>query len=285
MLSGRYTLFSSFVRLEVDLTAQIATVPPMAYENEEISDVRQYSEQFRDRIQGAQLKHLFNYLPGIYFVAKDRFGRVVMANETAVRVCGFQSEEELLGKTDYDLFSPDRADAYVKDDRHVFETGDSMVDRVELAPDPNNSINWYLTTKIPLFGEDGDIIGLACMARNMADAPNMLRPYMELNEVLEYVREHYAEPIKIDQLAEIMHLSTSQFERRFRKAFQISPTRHILNVRIRAACNLLTTTNDTVASIALESGFYDQSHFIRGFKKITGLSPGEYRKQGCRNPW
>ena len=269
----------------IDKTAQTGIICVMSERDHMTEEAVHNSEEFRRCLHGAQLQYLFNYLPGIYFVAKDRAGRVVMANETAVRVCGFESEQEMLGKTDHDLFSPERADAYVKDDLHVFETGESIVDHVELAPDPNNSINWYVTTKIPLYGADSEIIGLACIARNMADAPDKLRPYMEMNKVLEYVRAHYARPIRIDELAELMHLSSSQFERRFRKAFRISPTRHILNVRIRAACNLLTTTNDTIASIALESGFYDQSHFIRGFKKIMGVSPGEYRKQGRVNPW
>ncbi|MEA2068334.1 MAG: AraC family transcriptional regulator, partial [Verrucomicrobiota bacterium] len=92
--------------------------------------------------------------------------------------------------------------------------------------------------------------------------------------------ENHANPIKIKELAAIAHLSSSQFERRFRKVFQITPTKHILNVRIRSACNLLSSTNDTIASVAQETGFYDHSHFIRSFKKEIGLSPSAYRKQG-----
>lgn len=243
------------------------------------------SEDFQNSLKGAQLQALFNHLPGIYFVAKDRSGRVVMANVTAVQACGFEHETEMLGKSDHDLFSPERADAYVKDDLHVFETGESIIDHVELAPDPNNSINWYVTTKIPLYAADGEIIGLACIARSMSDAPEKLRPYMEMNDVLEYVREHFAEPIKTEQLAELMNLSPSQFERRFKKTFQITPMKHIFNVRMRAACNLLATTNDTIASVALDSGFYDHSHFSRSFQKAMGISPSEYREQGRKSPW
>ena len=237
-------------------------------------------EVFREKLHGAQLQQLFNYLPGVYFVVKNREGRVMMANEVATRLCGCKHSSEMVGKTDYDIFPKDRADLYVKDDQHVLTTGESIVDRVEMAPDPNNSINWFVTTKIPLFSRDEEIVGLACIGRNMTDAYEKLRPYAEMNDVLEYVREKYAEPIKIEELARIAHLSSSQLERRFRKVFQITPTQHILNVRIRAACNLLATTNDTIASIALESGFYDHSHFIRGFKKKMGVSPSEYRKQG-----
>ncbi|VGO20498.1 Melibiose operon regulatory protein [Pontiella sulfatireligans] len=248
-------------------------------------DAVQEADAFRKRVHGAQLQQLFNYLPGVYFVVKSRDGRVMMANEVAARLCGFEHEADMIGKTDYDIFAPDRASAYVQDDRHVFETGESIIDWVELAPDPKNSINWFVTTKIPLHSHDGKVIGLACIARNMTDAHEKLRPYVEMNEVLEFVRENHASPIRIEELAKIANLSSSQFERRFKKVFDITPTKHILNVRIRAACNLLSTTNETIASIALESGFYDHSHFIRNFRKVMGLSPKEYREQDRKSPW
>ena len=242
------------------------------------------TQEFIDQLRAGQLQQLFDYLPGIYFVVKNNHGRVMMANELAVRLCGFEHEDEMVGKLDHDIFSPDRADAYVEDDRRVFETGESVLDRVELAPDPNNSINWFVTTKIPLYSHDGQVIGLACIARSMDDASEKLRPYMEMNEVLEHVRAHYAEPIKTEELAAVAHLSPSQFERRFKKVFQISPSQHILNVRIRAVCNLLSGTNDTISSIAIDCGFYDHSHLSRNFQKAVGISPSEFRSQGLKNP-
>lgn len=254
-------------------------------ESQILAGALQESEAFREKLRGTQLQQLFNYLPGVYFVVKDRAGRVMMANDVAARLCGFGHGSEMVGKTDYDLFEKDRAGVYVQDDHHVFETGESIVDRVEMAPDPGNSINWFVTTKIPLYSQENEIIGLACIARNMTDAYEKLRPYAEMNEVLEYVRKNHAQPIKIEELAKVARLSPSQFDRRFKKVFHITPTRHILNVRIRSACNLLASTHDTIASIALEAGFYDHSHFIRSFKKLIGLSPSAYRKQGGTNRW
>ncbi len=238
------------------------------------------SEAFQEKLRGTQLQQLFNYLPEVYFVVKDCDGRVMMANAVAARLCGFEHESEMIGKTDYDLFARDRADAYVQDDRYVLDAGESIIDRVEMAPDPDNAINWFVTTKIPLYSHAGEIIGLACIARNMTDAYEKLRPYAEMNEVLEYVRENHGQPIKIGDLAKMAHLSPSQFERRFHKVFHITPTRHILNVRVRTACKLLATTNNTIVSIALETGFYDHSHFVRNFRKVMGLSPSAYRKEG-----
>lgn len=250
-----------------------------------ITDAQEISQTWQSELRSGQIGHLFNLLPDVYFVVKNCAGQTMMANELAVRLCGLKTEDEMIGKTDFNLFSAERAKLYVKDDRYVLETGKSIIERIELAPDPNHSINWFATTKIPLYSKKGDIIGLACIARNMNHSHEKLRPHVEMNKVLEFIRMHYADPIKVEDLAQHMNLSTSQFQRRFKKVFQITPTQHVQNVRLRAACNLLTTTHDTIASIALESGFYDHSHFVRAFKKVIGTSPSEYRTRGKQVPW
>jgi len=243
-------------------------------------NAEKFKARFLKRMHSPQqMQLLFNHLPDVYFFVKDRSGRFVMANDTFVRQCGVEDEAGMIGKTDFDFFSMGRAESYVQDDLHVMETGESIIDRVELAPDPGNSIHWFITTKVPLYSSSGEIIGLAGTARDITRAGLALRPYTEMQAVLEFVRDHYSSTIEIKTLAALVHLSVSQFERRFRKVFQISPLKHITNVRIRAASLMLASTNDTIASIALDCGFYDHSHFTRNFRKTMGVSPREYRKQ------
>lgn len=246
-------------------------------------DTAGFKSDFMGRMHSPlQMQLLFNHLPDIYYFVKDRAGRFVLGNDTFVRQCGVETEQEIIGKTDFDFFPLGRAETYVQDDNYVMETGDSIIDRVELAPDPGNSIHWFITCKVPVYSNEGEIIGLAGTARDITRAGLALRPYTEMQDVLEYVRDNYAESIEIKQLAALVHLSVSQFERRFRKVFQISPLKHIMNVRIRAASLRLTATNDTIAHIALECGFYDHSHFTRNFRKTMGIPPKEYRKQYMR---
>jgi len=243
-------------------------------------DIVKFKADFLARMHSPQqMQLLFNHLPDVFFFVKDRKGRFVMANDTFVRQCGAEAEAEIIGKSDFDYFPIGRAESYVQDDSYVMETGESIIDRVELAPDPGNSINWFITTKVPLYSAAGEIIGLAGTARDITRAGLALRPYTEMRTVLEHVRDNYSQPIEVKELAALLHLSVSQFERRFRKVFQISPLKHIMNVRIRAASLRLTTTNDTIAAIALDCGFYDHSHFTRNFRKFMGVSPKEYRKQ------
>lgn len=246
-------------------------------------DTAKYKADFLARMHSPQqMQMLFNHLPDVYFFAKDRAGRFVMGNDHFVHQCGGKSEADIIGKNDFDFFPMGRAESYVQDDTYVMETGHSIVDRVELAPDPGNSINWFVTTKVPLYSAAGEIIGLAGTARDISRARLALRPYTEMRVVLEFVKDNYSRPIEVKELAALVHLSVSQFERRFRKVFQISPLKHIMNVRIRAASLLLTTTNDTIAAIALDCGFYDHSHFTRNFCKTMGVAPKEYRKQYSR---
>lgn len=232
-----------------------------------------------------QMQQLFNHLPDVYYFVKDRNGLFVMANDTFVKQCGARNEAEIIGKTDFDFFPLGRAESYVKDDNYVMETGESIIDRVELAPDPGKSINWFITTKVPIYSNGKEIIGLAGTARDVSRANLALRPYTEMRAVLEYVRDNYSQSIEVRELAALVHLSVSQFERRFSKVFQISPLKHIMNVRIRAASLQLTNSNDTIAAIALDCGFYDHSHFTRNFGRLMNMSPREYRKQHtCRTP-
>lgn len=237
-------------------------------------------ETFQQELRSGQLQGLFEHLPGVYFVVKNLRGEVVMANQFAASACGLLSTQAMIGKTDFDLFTRERAESYVKDDQQVFTTGASIVDRVELAPDPNHAIHWFVTTKLPLYSHDGRIIGLACIGRDPSQAHEHLRPYMEMNPVLEYVRIHYAEPLRIADLAALVNLSPSQFQRRFKRVFGITPAQHLCNVRVRSACHLLLQTHRTIASIALDVGFYDHSHLVRSFRKALAMTPAQYRRSG-----
>lgn len=50
------------------------------------------NQKFLEQLRGGQLQQLFDFLPGVYFVVKNRTGQVMMANDVAVRLCGFESD-------------------------------------------------------------------------------------------------------------------------------------------------------------------------------------------------
>lgn len=103
---------------------------------------------------------LFNHLSDVYFFAKDLEGRFVLCNQLAAERSGCESEEDLIGKTDYDCFPADLAEKYINDDKVVMSTGKPIVNLPELAPDCHGLIEWVIVNKFPLYNKVGEIIGI-----------------------------------------------------------------------------------------------------------------------------
>lgn len=213
----------------------------------------------------------------MYFFIKDTDGRFVVVNDALKKVLG-TCDADIIGKTDDDFFSPELADAYRAEDREVISAGKAISDRVWLVPDANGALNWYVSTKTPLFDRTGKAIGIAGAMQDVQKTGAVLGPYEQMSEVVRYVAEHYVEKITVDELAELAHLSTSQFTRQFNKLFQMTPGRYLTRIRINAACSLLTRTDLDLTSIAAQCGFHDASHFVKHFKKQMGMTPGAYRQ-------
>ena len=58
----------------------------------------------------------------------------------------------------------------------------------------------------------------------------------------------------------------------------MSPTEYLLALRLQEARRLLVTTEEPVSVVALNTGFFDQSHFTKRFRKVTGMTPTQFRK-------
>lgn len=213
----------------------------------------------------------------MYFFIKDTDGRFVVVNDALKKVLG-TCDADIIGKTDDDFFSPELADAYRAEDREVISAGRTISDRVWLVPDANGALNWFVSTKTPLFDRTGKAIGIAGAMQDVQKTGAVLGPYEQMSDVVRYVAEHYVEKITVDELAELAHLSTSQFTRQFNKLFQMTPGRYLTRIRINAACSLLTRTDLDLTSIAAQCGFHDASHFVKHFKKQMGMTPGAYRQ-------
>lgn len=114
-------------------------------------------------------------------------------------------------------------------------------------------------------------------------SPNALQQnndkIQKLNAIASYLHAHYATDIKLETLAEMSHYTYSYFSSAFKELFGMPVTKYLLSIRINKASTLLLTTGMNITQIAAFSGFSDTNYFARAFKKETGLSPSEYRKQ------
>lgn len=230
------------------------------------------------------VRELFEYLPNMLYFAKDSDLRLMAGNRAFVRRCGFEREEEMVGKYDHEIFPAEMAEKYSSDDRQVLATGEPMTEMVELFPNELGEPEWFVTDKIPLFSKGGKIAGLCGMVRSMEGAHDEIQLYLQLREASEYLHANYTEKVSMETVARIAGLSLRQLERRFRETFKTSPREYITKLRVLRACELLSGSAKPITEIALDSGFYDHSSFSKKFRQMMGQTPRDYRKKFRRTP-
>jgi PAS domain S-box-containing protein len=242
-------------------------------------DLHRQHREFLARIASpSRFELLFDYLPDVYFFVKDRAGRFMRCNAAFAHMVCVRAEGDVLGLSDTDFCPSALADSYVHDDRVVMETGAPIINKLELVRTANGSVNWYNTTKLPVLDTNGEVIGVAGVTRDIGKMRLNSERLSYWAPVVEAIIEQYAEPLSMASLAARVSLSVSQFERRFKKRFQTTPRKYLASVRINAACQLLSSTDLPIATIALQTGFYDQSHLTKQFAKVKGWTPAQYRR-------
>ncbi len=185
----------------------------------------------------------------------------------------------MIGRTDFDFFPPAIAAQYVDEDRRVIESAAPLTNQVWLVPDNHGIPQIYLCNKIPLFDRKRKVIGIAGVKRPYEQSANATIGHGRLLKVVQFVTANYGDEISVVDLAEQANLSASQLHREFSSRFGITPNHYIREVRIGVARHLLESDQLSMAQVASQCGFYDQSHFSRQFKKSTGLSPLQYRRR------
>jgi AraC-like DNA-binding protein len=230
-------------------------------------------------VTGIPIENLFDQIPDLVFFIKDREARYTVVNQTLVDRCGVDGKQDLLGKTVLDIFPPPLGEAYFEQDKDVLENGTQVRDLLELHLYIRGEPGWCITNKMPIEDEDNTVTGLIGISKDLHVPARDARGYSELAESIRYIQAHYGEPLRVEELARMSSLSEYQYEQRMKKVFQMTAGQFITKTRIEAACELLRSTDDQIADVAVECGFYDQSAFTRQFKSTTGLTPGKYRTQ------
>jgi transcriptional regulator GlxA family with amidase domain len=109
-------------------------------------------------------------------------------------------------------------------------------------------------------------------------------PDETIRKAQDYIENHFQERLTVDQLASILALSRRNFERRFKKATGNTIAEYIQRVKIEAAKKNLESGQRSVNEVMYEVGYNDTKTFRETFKKITGLSPVDYRNKYTREP-
>jgi AraC-like DNA-binding protein len=103
-----------------------------------------------------------------------------------------------------------------------------------------------------------------------------------VQRIREYLQEHYAENVSLDRLAHIANVSPYHLHRLFCQEVGLPPHQYQTQVRVAHARALLAK-GLPISQVALETGFADQSHLTRHFKRLVQVTPGRYRVQESKN--
>ena len=123
------------------------------------------------------------------------------------------------------------------------------------------------------------------LARNYAEttkgsssgSPSL--PGYKLRQITDWMAENIAEEFNLDRLAAQAGLSKFYFNRLFKSSLGVSPSRYHMTLRMDQAKRLLRETKKNIVSVGLDVGYANPSHFAQLFRRETGLSPSDYRRQ------
>jgi AraC-like DNA-binding protein len=130
------------------------------------------------------------------------------------------------------------------------------------------------------------LLELEARLRRFAAAAQPLRasngrrtlPAGKAEQIAQLLSEHFAEPVRIDALARQVHLHPNYAMQVFRESFGVSIVEYLTQQRVAHAQQLLASSNLSVLTIALRSGFGSSSQFYEAFKRICGMTPLAYRR-------
>jgi AraC family transcriptional regulator len=99
-----------------------------------------------------------------------------------------------------------------------------------------------------------------------------------LKRAAEFIGEHYADELSLEKIASAAGVHPVHLARVFKSAHRCTVAEYIRSLRVEAARKLLADGDLPLADIALRTGFADQSHFTKNFKRITGRTPAQFRR-------
>lgn len=124
------------------------------------------------------------------------------------------------------------------------------------------------------------LISFLCSVYKSQQTPqkqNIFKDIYAVSNAINYMHDNYDQKISTEQLAKICNMSSSTFLRYFKKTLKTTPANYLTAHRVACSKILLKSGNHSITEIAQATGFFDSAHFTKAFKKLTGISPLQYK--------
>lgn len=152
------------------------------------------------------LRTLIDNLPVSVYV-KDIEGRKILANKTDLRYMGLNSEEEALGKTDFDIYPAEVAESFYSSDQKVLQTGVSILDQEEYLTHGQGGHHWLLTSKVPFQDDKGKKLGILGIGRDITEWKKMQQELANSEERFRTLTETTSAAVFIFQGERYLYLN------------------------------------------------------------------------------
>lgn len=152
---------------------------------------------------------LLDLLPSSIYV-KDHEARKILANKANYSQAGFSKAEDIIGKTDFDMFPRHLAEKFYKDDSTVLKDGKEVRNRVEQVIGTDGREAWQVTEKYPFYDDDGNIVGLIGFGHDITAEKELEKENIEASQKIEeqqsmveqMIMDLSAIPAKIENLVD-----------------------------------------------------------------------------------
>ena len=118
---------------------------------------------------------------------------------------------------------------------------------------------------------------LARASRRSSEAKTSTTHPQWLSHAVDFIRENYAQPVSLSQIAATVGVHVAYLAEVFRKHHGCSIGQYIRRLRLDYAARQVMFSEESLADISIDAGFYDQSHFTKFFKRYAGMTPAEMR--------
>ena len=223
------------------------------------------------------LESFFDWMPDVVFSVKDTEGRYLVMSEACVTRCSLKNKHDAIGKTAHDLFPTTMASRYTAQDDILFGSGKAVVDRLDMTLYNNKRPGWCLTNKQSVFSRDGALLGLICISKDLTELTREGLLDHRFADTVDFIQSNFHRPLCLQELVSVAGMSVAQLDRRMKRVFHTSTGMFVRKTRLDAAIHALSHTQNSVAQIAADCGFFDQSALSRQCRQATGFSPTQLR--------